>query len=250
MSQLSIFGRIEGQVTLKTEHGLRAQPQGQGFSFWGSRNDLLWQANILHTKELETLSWQKILMENFSPARTYLWWCGVAKVKTVPFSEISIPAVGAAEGFTHRFGAWTTCGNGNMSYHLPCLSPRIFSGSAERDATSPIQVFSYSCDCWMYAAVKLNPTNMYNRFYLCGTAGVKWCLGLNTPVVTEFVWRSVSVPHTSLDITPSALSIWRHHTLMKKQQTYLCSRWTQNYTRKSVTRHFYLAFLWKSCLLW
>lgn len=189
-------------------------------------------------------------MENFAPTRTYFWCCGVAKIRTALFSEISIPVIGVAKGFTSSFGAWTACGNGNISHQLPCLSLRIFSGSAEGDATWPIQVFPSSYDCWMYTAVKLNLTNTYNRFCLWGTANAKRWLGLNTPVVTKFIWRSVSVPHTTPDITPSALSIQRHHALMNKEQTYLCGRWTRNYTSKSVTRHFHLALLWKSCLLW
>lgn len=189
-------------------------------------------------------------MENFSLATTYLWWCGVAKVRTALFSEISILVVGVAKGFTSSFGAWTPCGNGNIFHHLPWLSLRIFSRSAEGDATWLIQVFPSSYDCWIYAAVKLNLTNVHNRFCLWGTVSAKQWLGLNTPVVTEFVWRSVLVPHTSPDITPSALSIWRNHALMNKEQTYLCGRWTQNYTRRSVTGHFHLALLWKSCLLW
>lgn len=247
---VNLFGRLKGQVTRKTEHGLCAQPQGQGFSFLGTRNDFLWQANILHTKELGTFSWQKILIENFSLARTYLWWCGVATVRTTPFSEVSIPVAGVAKGFTSVFGAWTACGKGNISHHLRCLSLRIFSGSTEGDATLPIQVFPSSYDCWMYAAVKLKFTNKHNRFCLWGAASAKAWLGLNTSVVIEFVWRSVSVPHSSPDITPSAPSILRHHTLMNKEQTYFCSKWTRNYTRKTLTRHFHLSLLWKSCLLW
>lgn len=203
-----------------------------GIQLLGTRNDFLWKTNILHTKQLETFSWQNILMENFAPTRTYFWCCGVAKIRTALFSEISIPVIGVAKGFTSSFGAWTACGNGNISLQLPCLSLRIFSGSAEGDATWPIQVFPSSYDCWMYTAVKLNLTNMYNRFCLWGTASAKRWLGLNTPVVTEFIWRSVSVPHTTPDITPSALSIQRHHALMNKEQTYLCGRLTRNYTSK------------------
>lgn len=45
---------------------------------------------------------------------------------------------------------------------------------------------------------------------------------------------------TPLQITPFPFSIWRHHTLMNREQEYLCSRWTWNCTGKSVTRHFQL----------
>jgi len=52
----------------------------------------------------------------------------------------------------------------------------------------------------MQASIKLNLTNMHNRFCLWRTVSTKRWLGLNTPVVTEFVWRSVSAPHTSPDV--------------------------------------------------
>lgn len=185
VSQSSLCGRIEGEATRKTEHDLHAQPQGQGFSFWGSRNDYLWQENILHSKEIETSSWQKISIDNFLLARTYLWWYGVAKVKPALFSETSTPDFGVAKGFTSSFGEWNRCGNGNIAPHLSCLSPRSFGGSAEGGATWPIQVLPSSYDRWMYAAVKLNLTNMHNRFCLWGAARAKRWLGLNAPAVTS-----------------------------------------------------------------
>lgn len=156
-------------------------------------------------------------MENFSLARTYLFWCGIAKVTTAPSSEITIPDFGVAKGFTSTLGAWTACGSGNLFHYLPCLSLRVFSGSDEGDAS---KCFSppMTVRCRLQW-VKLNPTNMHNRFCLWGMASAKWWLGLNTLVVTEFIWRSVLVPHTPLDVTPSALSIWRHHSLMSKEQT-------------------------------
>lgn len=45
---------------------------------------------------------------------------------------------------------------------------------------------------------------MSNRFYLWGAARARFP-GPNTPMVTEFVCRSLSVPHTSQDKTPSSL---------------------------------------------
>lgn len=72
--------------------------QGQGMIFYGKQ--------IFFTQKSLKLSVGKnILMENFSLARIYLFWCGIAKVTTAPFSEISVPDFGVAKGFTSTLGA-------------------------------------------------------------------------------------------------------------------------------------------------